>query len=161
MMLMLLVMLAVPAAAQTGYGSQSTVASSDIQRLQDQVYDASNDIARMRSGDRDRLQTQLDEVRDEVVYLKVKMRKEGSVNRSDYNEVRDRLQNIRSEARGDTTSRQGASTWDTNGTGSSSNNSGSGSGSSGSNRGYGTGTGSGSGSSSGYYGGTTDQQSSR
>src|SRR3954449_1591845 len=82
----------------------------------------SNDIARTQSADRDRLQTQLDEVRDEVVYLKVKMRKEGSVNRSDYNDVRDRLQNIRSEARGESTSRQGTSTWGTNGTGNASGN---------------------------------------
>lgn len=149
MMLMLLLMLAVPAAAQTGSGTQSTVTSSDIQRLQDQVYDASNDIARMRSGDRDRLQSQLDELRDEVVYLKVKMRKEGSVSRSDYNDVRDRLQNIRNEARGESTSRQGTSTWDTSGTGNPS----------GRNSGYGTGSGSGSGSSTGgYYGGTRDQQ---
>jgi len=167
MMLMLPLMLAVPAAAQTGYGTQSTVTSSDIQRLQDQVYDANSDIARMRGGDRDRLQSQLDDVRDEVVYLKVKMRKEGSVSRSDYNDVRDRLQNIRSEARGDSTSRQGTSTWDTNtgGTGNASgNNSSYGTGSaSGNNRGYGTGSGSGSGSgsSSGYYGGTTDQQTPR
>jgi len=160
MMLMLVLMLAVPAAAQSGYGSQSTVTGSDIQRLQDQVYDASNDIARMRGGDRDRLQNQLDDVRDEVVYLKVKMRKEGSVNRADYNDVRDRLQNIRSEARGDSTSRQGTSTWGTGGTGNSSgSSSGYGAGtSSGSNSGYGSGTGSGGGSSTGYYGGTRDQQ---
>jgi hypothetical protein len=154
MMLMLVLMLAVPAAAQTGYGSQSTVTSSDIQRLQDQVYDASNDIARMRGGDRDRLQAQLDDVRDEVVYLKVKMRKEGSVSRSDYNDVRDRLQNIRNEARGDSTSRQGGSTWDTSGTGSTGNTTG-----------HGTRSGSSSGasteSSTGYYGGTRDQQTSR
>ncbi len=144
MMLMLVLMLAIPVAAQSGgYGAQSTVTTSDIQRLQDQVYDASSDIARSRSGDRDRLQSQLDDVRDEVVYLKVKMRKEGSVSRADYNDVRDRLQNIRNEARGDSTgSRQGSSTWGSSGTGS-----GSGSGS-----GSGYGNGSGSGSSSGSYG---------
>jgi hypothetical protein len=130
------------------------VTGSDIQRLQDQVYDASNDISRMRSGDRDRLQSQLDDVRDEVVYLKVKMRKEGSVSRSDYNDVRDRLQNIRSEARGESTSRQGTSTWETAGTG---NASGSNSGY-GNSSGTGTGSGTGSGTSGGYYGGTRDQQ---
>jgi hypothetical protein len=154
MMLMLLLMLAVPAAAQTGYGTQSTVTSSDIQRLQDQVYDANSDIARMRSGDRDRLQAELDDVRDEVVYLKVKMRKEGSVNRSDYNDVRDRLQNIRHEARGDSTAGQGSSTWDASGTGNTST----------SNSGYGTGSGSGSGSGNGSstgYGGTSDRQTPR
>ena len=165
MMLMLGLTLAIPVAAQSGsYGAQSTVTTSDIQRLQDQVYDASSDIAQARGGDRDRLQSQLDDVRDEVVYLKVKMRKEGSVSRADYNDVRDRLQNIRNEARGDSTaSRQGNSTWGSSGTGS-----GSGSGS-----GHGTGADSGSGSSSGSYGsgsnssngtysgGTRDQDSPR
>jgi TolA-binding protein len=89
---------ALPAQAQTNVGS------TDIQRLQDQVYEASGDIARLRSSNTDvasRLQTELDELRDEVVYLKVKMRKEGSVNRSDYADVRDRLQDLRSRARGD------------------------------------------------------------
>ena len=39
-----------------------------------------------------RLQDELDDLRDEVVYLKVKLRKEGTVNRTDYTDVRDRLQ---------------------------------------------------------------------
>ena len=45
----------------------------------------------------DRLQTQLDELRDEVVYLRVKMRKEGTVSRSDYTDVRTQVE---SRARG-------------------------------------------------------------
>src|SRR3954463_11761234 len=71
--------LARPVAAQS-------VTTADIQRLQDQVYDASNDLSRMR-GSQDtssRLQTQIDDLRDEIVYLKVKLRKEGSVSRSEY-----------------------------------------------------------------------------
>jgi TolA-binding protein len=143
----LVLMLALPAAAQT------TVTSADIQRLQDQVYDASNDVSRLRGRDgtlADRLQNQLDDLRDEVVYLKVKMRKEGSVNAADYTEVRDRLQDIRSQARGEasSSSRSGNSTWSTNA------GSGSGSGS-----GSGTGAGgTGSGSSNRPYGGTGDSQ---
>jgi TolA-binding protein len=125
--------LAMPAAAQTTYGSsQSAVTSADIQRLQDQVYDASTDVTRLRSRDSalaDRLQNQLDDLRDEVVYLKVKLRKEGSVNPSDYNSVRTQVQDIRSQARGDTSSssssgaRSDNSTWSTNsGSGSGSSN---------------------------------------
>lgn len=140
--------LAIPAAAQSGsYGSSQSgaaVTNTDIQRLQDQVYDASNEVSRLRSRDQnlaDRLQNQLDEVRDEVIYLRVKMRKEGSVSRNDYSDVRSRVDSIRAEARGES-ARQGAGTF-----GGSSSGSGSGSG-------YGTGTGS----SSGSYGGTTDQQ---
>jgi hypothetical protein len=152
--------LATPALAQTGgYGSSQSganVTSSDIQRLQDQVYDASNEVSRLRSRDQglaDRLQSQLDDLRDEVIYLRVKMRKEGSVTRSDYNDVRTRVDSVRSEARGDA-SRQGSSTWGGSNSGS---NSGSGYGT-GSNTGYGSGTGT-SGGTGSYGGGTTDQQS--
>ena len=52
-----------PAAAQN-------VTTSDIQRLQDQVYDASSDLSRMR-GSQDpssRLQADIDDLRDQVVY---------------------------------------------------------------------------------------------
>ena len=86
--------LARPAAAQS-------VTASDIQRLQDQVYDASNDVSRMR-GSQDtssRLQGEIDDLRDEVVYLKVKLRKEGSVSRSEYTELQDRIDDVRSQAR--------------------------------------------------------------
>ena len=88
--------LARPASAQS-------VTATDIQRLQDQVYDAGSDVSRMR-GNQDtaaRLQSELDDLRDEVVYLKVKLRKEGAVNRSDYNDVQRRIQDVRSRARAD------------------------------------------------------------
>jgi hypothetical protein len=96
-------MFAVPAGAQT-------VSNADIQRLQDDVYQASSDISRLRSNDASaasRLQDELDDLRDEVTYLKVKLRKEGNVNRGDYTDVRDRLQSVRSRARGDGGSSQG------------------------------------------------------
>src|SRR5690242_10016131 len=97
-------LLASPALAQSGYGGgQASVTPSDIQRLQDQVYDAGNEISRLRGRDQslaDRLEPQLDDLRDEVIYLKVKLRKEGSINRSEYNEVRNRIDSVRSEARG-------------------------------------------------------------
>ena len=85
---------AVPVAAQS-------VTAADIQRLQDQVYQASGDISRLRGNNSDtasRLQTELDDLRDEVVYLRVKLRREGSINRSDYTDVRDRVQELRSRA---------------------------------------------------------------
>jgi hypothetical protein len=164
-------MLAVPASAQRAQGNVTT---TDIQRLQDQVYDAANEVSRLRSRDQataDRLQSQLDDLRDEAVYLKVKLRKEGSVSRADYNDVRNKVDSVRSDARGvamgsndvrQTNSndnvrqgnsndnvRQGTATWPGgNGTGSSSGT--------GSGTGYGSGTGtSGNG---GVYGGTTDSQ---
>jgi hypothetical protein len=153
----LVLALATPAAAQSGYGQDQgrpggnvnvNVTAADIQRLQDQVYDASNEVSRLRSRDQalaDRLQSQLDELRDEVVYLRVKMRKEGSVSRRDYNDVRTHVENVRAEARGET-ARQGTSTWGT----------GSGSGS-----GSGSGIGGGTGTSGGVYGGTADSPNTR
>jgi hypothetical protein len=89
--------LALPAAAQN-------VTAVDIQRLQDQVYAANGDVYRMRNTNTDgsaRLQTDLDDLHDEVVYLKVKMRKEGSVSRYEYNDLQTRIQDLRSRARGD------------------------------------------------------------
>ena len=84
--------------------AQQSVNASDIQRLQDQAYQAGGDVSRLRTSDPNlasRLETELDDLRDEIVYLKVKMRKEGTVNRTEYSELRDRLQDIRGRARGD------------------------------------------------------------
>src|SRR5687767_9062404 len=96
----LMLMLAVPAGAQT------TVSNNDIQRLQDEIYEANRDVSRLRSTDSTtavRLQEDLDQLRDEVTYLKVKLRKEGSVNRTEYADLRDRIQTLRSQARGEST----------------------------------------------------------
>jgi hypothetical protein len=95
----LLVLGAGPAAAQT-------VSTSDIQRLQDSIYEASRDIAQLKGRDSataSQLQAELDDARDEAVYLKVKLRKNEPISRSDYADVRDRIENIRSRARGDST----------------------------------------------------------
>jgi TolA-binding protein len=150
--LALVLALGMPAAAraqsQSGYGSnQAQLTSTDIQRLQDQVYDAGNEISRLRGRDQalaDRLQPQLDDLRDEVIYLRVKLRKEGTIGRSEYNDVRSRIESVRSQARGESV-RQGQSTWSGAGSGSGSNTG------SGSPSGYGQGS-----SNSGIAGGTQD-----
>jgi hypothetical protein len=90
--------------ATAATAAQSAVTPNDIQRLQDEVFQASSDLSRLRSTDQalaSDLQSQLDELRDEVIYLRVKLRKEGSVARSEYADVRDRLQVLRSKARGE------------------------------------------------------------
>jgi len=87
-----------PAAAQNA-------TSVDIQRLQDSVDDASRDVTDLRSRDSalaSRLQTELDDLRDETIYLKVKLKKNESVPRSEYFDIRDRIDNVRSQARGTT-----------------------------------------------------------
>lgn len=91
------------AAAQQPY---SSVTESDIQRLQDSVFQAGGDIAQLRSRDFSRagqLQSELDDLRDEVIYLKVKLRKERTLPRTEYADVRDRVDDLRTRARGDAT----------------------------------------------------------
>ncbi|MBI4888646.1 MAG: hypothetical protein HY824_16230 [Acidobacteria bacterium] len=88
---------AVPASAQN-------VTQADLQRLQDNVYQAGTDVSQLRTRDAVRagqLQAELDDLRDETIYLKVKLRKEGALVRSEYAEVRDRVEDLRTRARGD------------------------------------------------------------
>jgi len=91
-----------PAAAQ--FNQNNTVSTTDIQRLQDDSYEASREIAQLRRQDptfATQLQAELDDARDEAVYLKVKLRKNERVSSSDLADVRDKIQDIRSRARGD------------------------------------------------------------
>ena len=87
------------ASAQT-----NVISSAEIQRLQDNVYEASRDVTQLRSRDAvltAELQGQLDDARDEVVYLKVKLRKNERVDRNEYLDLRDRIDAIRDRARRD------------------------------------------------------------
>src|SRR4051812_41088584 len=99
--------LASPVAAQQRPQQQqqqqnhSAVSPADIQRLQDSVFQAGLDVQQLRGRDAARseqLQMQLDDLRDEVIYLKVKLRKDGSLQRSEYAGVRDRIDDVRSQA---------------------------------------------------------------
>ena len=84
--------------------AQAQLTTADIQRLQDAVYEAGTDVSRLRDRDPRRaesLQRELDDLRDEVIYLKVKLRKESSVPRAEYVNVRDRIDRLRSDARGE------------------------------------------------------------
>jgi hypothetical protein len=95
------VSLAAPAAAQ------QTVTQADIQRLQDNVFQAERDINQMSNRDSARvaqLRDDLDDLREEVIYLKVKLRKDRSVSRAEYADVRDRIADLRDSARGVTRS---------------------------------------------------------
>jgi hypothetical protein len=95
---LVLVSLSVSAAAQTA------VTQADVQRLQDNVYLAERDVTQLRTRDAARatqIQAEVDELRDEVVYLKVKLRKERSLARSEYTDVRDRIEDVRTRARGE------------------------------------------------------------
>ena len=84
--------------------AQGTVTAADIERLQDSVLDASRDISRLRStnpSEAARLERELDDLRDEVVYLRVKVRRNEAAERGEYTSLRDRLDDLRARARGD------------------------------------------------------------
>ena len=103
--------LAAPAAAQQQ--NYSPVSQADIQRLQDNVYQAATEIQQLRGRDATRatqLQSQLDDLREEVIYLKVKLRKDGTLGRSEYSTVRDRIEDVRSQAHGETNNTASTST---------------------------------------------------
>jgi len=94
----LMVVLTVPAAAQRGAVNDA----AEVQRLQDSAYLVERDLTALSQRDARRgeqLQGRLEELREEIVYLKVKQRKEGSVQRREYSDVRDRLEVLRAEAR--------------------------------------------------------------
>jgi hypothetical protein len=84
--------------------SAQNATNVDIERLEGALSDAARDIGDLRARDAalaSRLQTELDELRDETIYLKVKIRKNEPVPRTEYFEMRDRIDTVRSRARGD------------------------------------------------------------
>jgi hypothetical protein len=90
--------LTVPASAQRGAANDA----AEIQRLYDSAYLVERDLSSLSQRDATRgeqLQVRLDELREEIVYLKVKQRKEGTVQRREYTDLRDRLDGLRTEAR--------------------------------------------------------------
>lgn len=85
-----------PAAAQN-------TTAVDIQRLESSLDDASRDIGDLRTRDgaaASRLDAELEELREETIYLKVKLRKNETVPRTEYFDMRDRIDTVRSKARG-------------------------------------------------------------
>ena len=83
--------------------AQAQLTAADIQRLQDNVFDAAADVTRLRQRDArlaESLERELDDLRDEVIYLKVKMRKSGAT-RAEYSDLRDRIDRLRTQARGE------------------------------------------------------------
>jgi hypothetical protein len=84
--------------------AQSALTDADIQRLQTAVADARADIDRLRIRDAQQataLGRKLDDLSDEVTYLKVKLRQEKNVSRSEYFDLRDRIDDLRLQAQGD------------------------------------------------------------
>jgi hypothetical protein len=105
---LLVLLTIVSAAAPRSAFAQSSFSNADIQRLQDAIYDASRDVSQLRSRDASlasQLQSELDDLRDETVYLRVKLRHNEPISSSAYNDVRDRIEDVRRRARGDSSGR--------------------------------------------------------
>lgn len=86
-----------------GSAAAQDMTTSDVQRLQQTADQVGADIVKLRQRDRAAaraLQAELDDLEEEVIYLKVKHRREGTVSRSDYMDVRDRLENLRARVTG-------------------------------------------------------------
>jgi hypothetical protein len=103
--LLALGLIVAPAFANAASAQSTTVTAADIQRLQDDVSDLDRQISRIRGAvDAERvsqLQGELDDLRDDVVYLRVKQRREGTVSLDEYTEVRDRLEKLRARVASD------------------------------------------------------------
>ncbi len=84
--------------------SAQNMTSVDIERLQDAIADASRDVSTLQARDSalaSQLQKELDSLRDESIYFKVRLGKNETVPRTDYFDLRDRIDGIRSRARRD------------------------------------------------------------
>lgn len=97
-----LALLAVAFAGVAGLAwAQATVTDADIKRLELVVSDARQDLSVLKKTAATKaaaLQEELDKLSDEVTYLKVKIGKEGSVPRSEYSTLRDRIDDLRTRA---------------------------------------------------------------
>jgi len=90
--------------AASSPAQSARLTQADVQKLQDSVYLAERDVSSLRTRDSGRassLQTELDDLSDEVIYLRVKLRKERTLAQSEYNDVQTRIESVRSRARGD------------------------------------------------------------
>ncbi len=81
--------------------AQQTMTDADAKRLELNLNDARNDVAALKQRNAKlaaTLQKELDAIADEMTYLRVKMTKEGNVPRSDYVDLRDRIDDLRTRA---------------------------------------------------------------
>jgi hypothetical protein len=100
----LLVLALALAAGATIVAQSQAVTATDIQRLQDGLADATRDVSAARVRDAalaTRLESELNDLRDEVAYFRVKLRKNEPIPRTDYFDLRDRIDELRARARGE------------------------------------------------------------
>ena len=89
--------------------AQAPVSASDLTQLEASVTEVEGLVAKLKIGDPTLgadLQRTLSDLKDEVAYLKVKLRREGKVTREEYAAVRDRIETLRIKAQGPKVSAQ-------------------------------------------------------
>lgn len=101
--LVFLVFSAVVALASTT-GAQSAVTAADLTRLEASASEISTQVDTLKKTDATLaadVSRSLADLNDEITYLKVKMRREGSVTREEYASLRDRLETLRVRSKGE------------------------------------------------------------
>jgi hypothetical protein len=100
---LLVVGFTVPLSAQRGAVNDA----AELDRLRDTAYLVERDLTALNQRDTPRaeqLRLRFEELQEEIVYLKVKQRKEGVVPRREYVDLHDRFEDLRAEARAVSTS---------------------------------------------------------
>jgi hypothetical protein len=100
LLLIVVALVAMPAVAR----AQTAVSSADISKLEATVAEVERHLVNLKTTDATlaaQVERQLADLRDEVTYLRVRFRREGSVPRDDYQSVRDRLDTLVIKARRD------------------------------------------------------------
>ncbi len=103
------ILLAMVLTIATGAFAQAVVTAADITRLESTADEIGVRLGELRKTDATLatdVSQSLTDLRDEVTYLRVKMRREGSVTRDEYASLRDRLETLRVRAEGQKVSAQ-------------------------------------------------------
>lgn len=82
---------------------QASVTAADLARLEDSAADIRTRVTALRASDptlAGDVERSLGDLTDEIAYLRVKLRREGSVAREEYTSLRDRLETLRVRSQG-------------------------------------------------------------
>jgi hypothetical protein len=98
-------------AGATAALAQAAVTETDIARLDTTAGEIRQQVATLKTSDATlaaEVEKSLGDLSDEITYLRVKLRREGSVSRDEYASLRDRLETLRVRAQGDKVAAQPA-----------------------------------------------------
>jgi hypothetical protein len=97
----ILLLALVPVAAASA-AQQQSITSADIERLQDGVAEVNADLATLRERDADRaaaIEREVEILREDVVYLRATLRRQGEVSRSEFDQTEKELAALRQKVR--------------------------------------------------------------